>query len=318
MNTRILGKNGPALTEIGFGSWALGGPWIYGWGPADDGESVKAIHRAIDKGVNWIDTAAVYGFGRSEEVVAKALRDVSNDVFVATKCGLVPDGKGDVYRNSRPESIRKEAEDSLRRLNVECIGLYQIHWPDVNVPYEDSWGTMVDLQKDGKVRYIGVSNYDVGMLKRCMSVAPVQSLQPPYSMLTRDVEKEVLPFCRENDIGVVVYSPMQSGLLTGAFDKKKLAPDDWRHKIDWFQEPELSKALAFVDRLRPLGGRVKGNVAQVAIRWVLSNTAVTAAIVGARTPSQVDSNIGAASIELSAKDLVEVSTLIDEFYGGKK
>ena len=228
MKTRQLGTNGPELTVIGFGSWVIGGPWLYGWGPVDDNESVKAIRTALDRGINWIDTAAAYGFGHSEEIVAKALAGTREDVFVATKCGLVPDGKGGAYRNSKPASIRREVEESLRRLRRDRIDLYQIHWPDKSVPLEESWGTMVRLKEEGKVRFIGLSNYDVPMLERCRRVAPVQSVQPPYSMLRREVESEILPYCLKHGIGVVAYSPMQSGLLTGRFDLAKLAPDDWR------------------------------------------------------------------------------------------
>src|SRR5512135_406784 len=252
MEKRRLGKNGPELTAIGFGAWAIGGPWIYGWGQVDDSESVRAVRRGLDLGINWIDTAAAYGLGHSEEVVERALKGMTSRPFVATKCGLVPDGKGGVQGCLRPESIRKEAEASLKRLATERIDLYQFHWPDPAVPVEDSWGTMVDLQREGKVRYIGVSNFGVPLLKRCTAIAPVQSLQPPYSLIVRDFEKEVLAYCEANDIGVVAYSPMQSGLLTGRFDKSRLAADDWRRKTLLFQEPELSNALRFVDALRPL------------------------------------------------------------------
>ena len=312
MNTRQLGTDGPFLTVIGFGAWAIGGPWIYGWGRVDDEESIRAIHRAIDLGVNWIDTAAAYGFGHSEEIVAMALRGLSQDVFIATKCGLVPDGKGGVYRNSNPASMRREAEESLRRLRRDHIDLYQIHWPDVNVPYEESWGTMVRLREEGKVRFIGVSNYDVPMLERCATVAPVQSLQPPYSVFSRDVELETLPHCFRQGIGVVAYSPMQSGLLTGRFDMNKVAPDDWRRDFYMFQEPFLPKALQFVDQLRPVAARYSKTVGQLAVSWVLRHPSMTAAIVGARTTTQVEENVGAADFEISPSDMQLIGEMLQK------
>ncbi|MBP1679462.1 MAG: oxidoreductase [Bacteroidetes bacterium] len=314
MEKRVLGKGGPELTTVGFGAWAIGGPWIYGWGAVDDRESVAAIRRSLDLGVNWIDTAAAYGLGHSEEVVAKAVEGMSPRPFISTKCGLVPDGKGDVYRNSKPDSIRAEAEASLRRLKTDCIDLYQIHWHDESVPVEDAWGTLVRLREEGKVRYIGVSNYDVPLLQRCLKVAPVQSLQPPYSLLARHYEKETLPFCAGHGIGVIVYSPMQSGLLTGRFDLKKLAPDDWRHKISLFRDPELSQALEFVDDLRPIAARYRKTVGQLAVAWVLRNHAVTSAIVGARNESQVGENAGSAGWRISDADYAMISELYWKHY----
>jgi len=314
MEQRTLGTGGPSLTAIGFGAWAIGGPWIYGWGAVDDDVSVRAIHRALDLGVNWIDTAAAYGLGRSEEVVAKALAGMSSRPLVATKCGLVPDGRGDVRRCLAPESIRSEVEASLRRLQVETIDLYQIHWPDAAVPAEESWGTMIRLREEGKVRYIGVSNYDVPLLEKCMSVAPVQSLQPPYSLIARWNAAEVLPYCHRHGIGVVAYSPMQSGLLTGRFDRSRLAPDDWRLKISLFREPELSQALRFVDELRPIAARHSKTVGQLAVAWVLAHPAMTSAIVGARTPSQAEENNGAAGWNLSDKELDEIEALYRRHY----
>lgn len=314
MERRTLGTNGPELTTIGFGAWAIGGPWIYGWGAVDDRESIAAIRRSLDLGVNWIDTAAAYGLGHSEEIVAKAVAGMTPRPFVATKCGLVPDGRGDVYRNSHPESIRAEAEESLRRLRTDCIDLYQIHWHDDSVPVEDAWGTLVRLREEGKVRYIGVSNYDVPLLKRCLAVAPVQSLQPPYSLIARHYEKETLPFCAEHGIAVIVYSPMQSGLLTGRFDPARLAPDDWRHKSSLFREPELSQALAFVEELRPIADRYKKSVGQLAVSWVLRNPAVTAAIVGARNEAQASENIGSAGWSISDADLHQIDELYRRHY----
>jgi len=313
MKKRSLGQHGPELTVIGFGAWAIGGPWIYGWGKVDDRESVQAIHSALDSGINWIDTAAAYGLGHSEEVVGKAIKGMKHRPFIATKCGLVPDGKGNVYRNSRPESIRKEAEESLRRLGTDCIDLYQIHWDDASVPYEESWGTMVRLKEEGKIRHIGLCNYTAAMMERCRKIHPIQSLQPPYSMLTREVENETLPYCLKHNIGVVVYSPMQSGLLTGRFELRKLAPDDWRHKYHWFQESHLSKALKLVEDLRPVAEKHKRSVGHLAIQWVLRQSAVTSAIVGARRVEQVDENTGAAK-DLPAGVMDEVTGILEKHF----
>jgi len=301
---RILGKNGPQLSEIGFGAWAIGGPWEYGWGPVDDTESIKAIHRAIDLGINWIDTAAVYGLGHSEEVVAKALKGKRKEIFLATKCGMIWDAKGHVTIHASASSIRKEIEASLKRLITDYIDLYQIHWPDPETPVEESWGELVRLREEGKVRYIGVCNYDVPLLEKCNAIAPVQSLQPPYSMLRRQIEREILPYCLKNEIGVVAYSPLQSGLLTGNFDIKRLAPDDWRRKNKYFQEPYLSKALSFVEKLKPIAEKYHKTVSQFAVAWVLKNPAVTSAIVGARKVEQVEENVGAAGFVISDSDML--------------
>jgi len=307
MNQRKLGKNGPMLTEIGLGAWAIGGPWEWGWGRQDDRESIETIRKALDLGINWIDTAAAYGLGHSEEVVGNAVKGRRDEIFVATKCGLVWNEKGYVSRISRPESIMKEAEASLQRLKTDRIDLLQIHWPDTNVPVEESWETMVRLKEQGKVRYIGVSNYDSSLLEQCETVEHVNSLQPPYSLLDRNAESELLPWCREHGTGVVAYSPMRSGLLTGKFDKSRLAEDDWRRKDRAFKEPHLSKNLAFVDELKPIAEKYGKTVAQLAIAWVLANPAVTSAIVGARRPWQVEEIVGGAgwSIEQDDKNLIE-------------
>lgn len=312
MQTRMLGKNGPQLTVLGFGAWAVGGPWQWGWGKQDDNESIKAIQTAIDNGINWIDTAASYGFGHSEKVVAKAIKGIREKVFVATKCGLIDDGKGNAVRVSNPESIRKEIEDSLRRLQSDYIDLYQIHWPDPKVEVEKSWETMAQLKAEGKVKYIGVSNYKVELLERCMKIERVQSLQPPYSMLKRDYETEVFPYCLKNEIGVVAYSPMQAGLLTGKFDITKVAGDDWRRKDDMFKEPFLSKALAFVEKLKPIADKYGKTVGHVALAWVLSNPAITSAIVGARNDKQSKENIKAADLVLAEEDLALIQLYLDD------
>jgi aryl-alcohol dehydrogenase-like predicted oxidoreductase len=311
MNTRPLGTGGPLVTEIGFGAWALGGPWEFGWGPVDDNESIRALHRALDGGINWIDTAAVYGLGHSEEVVGRALKGTGQKAFLATKCGMVWDDSRKVKIHASPNSIRTEMEQSLRRLQRDHVDLYQIHWPDPETPVQESWGTLLRLKEEGKTRFIGVCNYDVKRLEECGRVAPVQSLQPSYSLLRRGVEKELLPYCRKNGIGVVAYSPMQSGLLSGSFTPDNLAPDDWRRKNQYFQDPYLSRALAFVETLRPIAARYhRRSVGQLAIAWVLQHSAVTSAIVGARTVRQVSENLAAAGFQISASDM----QLIEEAY----
>lgn len=313
MLTRQLGKNGPNLTVIGFGAWAIGGPWQFGWGKVDDTESVKAIHAAIDSGINWIDTAAVYGFGHSEEVVGKALKGMKEKVFTATKCGLVNDGNGNAINNLEPQSIRKEIEASLRRLDTDCIDLYQIHKPDPNVPIEISWEVMLKLKEEGKVKYIGVSNYDPVMMGKCIETAHVQSLQPPYSLIKREVDENTLPFCLKNEIGVVVYSPMQAGLLSGTFDMLKVAQDDWRRKNPYFDDPKLSSALALVEKLKPISARQNKSVGHLAIAWTLKNPSVTSAIVGARNTDQVKQNVDAANYIMSDEEYNEVTKLAREF-----
>jgi aryl-alcohol dehydrogenase-like predicted oxidoreductase len=310
MKTRNLGVNGPKLTVIGFGAWAIGGSWEFGWGAVDDKESIKAIHRGLDLGINWIDTAAVYGLGHSEEIVAQALRGTRGEVFVATKCGMVWNEKGEVTKNLKPKSIRKEVEDSLRRLQTEHIDLYQIHWPDPNTPAEDSWMTMAELLREGKVRNIGVCNYSVAELERCRAVAPVQSLQPPYNMVKRDVEEELLPYCQQHGIGVVAYSPMASGLLTGRFNYDNLASDDWRRKNPSYAEDNRAKVSSLLTRLKPIADRYNISFGELAVAWVLKNPAVTSAIVGARKQWQVEETVGAADIEMTPSDIHTLDELL--------
>ncbi len=292
MRKRKLGWTDLELTVIGFGSWALGGGgWESGWGPQDDEESIAAIHRALDLGINWIDTAAVYGLGHSEEIIAKALRGMSEKPIIATKCGLVWNEKGEVFGCLKRDSIRKEVEDSLRRLEVEVIDLYQIHWPDPDPDIEEAWSTMADLVKEGKIRYAGVSNFNVEQMKRIEKIHPIASLQPPYSMIMRDIEKEILPYCAEKNMGVIVYSPMQKGLLTGKFTPervKNLPPDDHRRSDPQFNEPLLSINLELVEKLKPIAEKHGRTLAQLAIAWVLRRPEVTAAIVGTRRPSQIE------------------------------
>lgn len=321
MQRRRLGNSDLEITPIGFGAWAIGGgDWIYGWGPQDDGESIAAIHRALDLGMNWIDTAAVYGLGRSEEVVARALADVpaSRRPYVFTKCSLIWDQRRQISHSLEPASLRRELDDSLRRLGVDAIDLYQIHWPSVppgrpTPLLEDAWRTLVDMQRAGKVRYLGVSNFDVDQLSRVRAIAPPVSLQPPYSMLMRGIEAAVLPYCEAHGIGVLAYSPMQSGLLTGRMTRERIAAfpsDDWRRTSPEFQEPRLTRNLALVETLRAIGARHGRSPGEVAVAWTLRLTAVTAAIVGARSAAQVDGVIGAMTFRLTAEEIAEIEAAL--------
>ena len=309
MKTKRLGNSDLFITPIGFGAWAIGGSgWEFGWGEQDDTQSVTAIHRALELGVNWIDTAAVYGMGHSEEVVARALRTWPGPrPYVFTKCGLRWDEQGYVHRDLSADSIRSECEESLRRLDVDVIDLYQVHWPIDHL--EEGWSAMAQLQKEGKVRWIGVSNFDVEELRRAQKIAPITSLQPPYSLVRREVEQEILPYCRSNGIGAIVYSPMASGLLTGAMTRERAASlpeSDWRSRDVEFKDPRLSRNLALVERLREVGERVQRPPGQVAIAWVLRNPAVTGAIVGARNATQVEGNVDAATLRLTNKEIAEI------------
>jgi len=309
MKTRQLGNSDLMITPIGFGAWAIGGSgWEFGWGEQDDKQSVAAIHRALELGINWIDTAAVYGMGHSEKVVALALRSWSGPrPYVFTKGGLRWDEQGYVHRSLNPASIRQECEDSLRRLNVDVIDLYQIHWPTEEL--EEGWTAMARLQKEGKVRWIGVSNFNVEEMRRAQEIAPITSLQPPYSLVHREIEQKILPYCRSEKLGVIVYSPMASGLLTGAMTRERadaLPSSDWRSRDAEFQEPRLSKNLALVERLRRVGERHGRSPGQIAIAWALRNPTVTGAIVGARNAKQVEGNVGAADLSLANEEIAEI------------
>lgn len=308
METRKFGNSDMRITPIGFGAWAIGGGgWEYAWGPQDDQESIEAIHAALDKGVNWIDTAAVYGLGHSEEVVARALEGMAQKPYVFTKCALRWDADGQVFGNLKRDSIRQELEESLRRLQTDTIDLYQIHWPDdANVDIEEAWGTLADMQREGKVRWIGVSNFDVAQLKRCLAIAPVTSLQPPYSLVKPEVGDEILPFCLEQNIGVIAYSPMYSGLLTGSMTRARVESfpsDDWRRTDDEFQEPRLTRNLALAELLKSIAAKHGRSAAEASVAWVLANPAVTGAIVGARRASQIDGFIGAVDFTLTDGDM---------------
>jgi aryl-alcohol dehydrogenase-like predicted oxidoreductase len=306
LQTRQLGNSDLHLTPIGFGAWALGGGgWAFGWGEQDDQDSIEAIQAALDKGVNWIDTAAVYGLGHSEEVVARALKGRADKPYIFTKCERVWDENGNITYNLKADSIRRECEASLRRLNVDVIDLYQIHWPQPEEDIEEGWTTLAELQQEGKVRWIGVSNFNVEQLERAQKIAPVTSLQPPYSLINREVEAEILPYCLEQGIGVINYSPMGAGLLTGAMTKERassLPDNDWRSRSDNFREPRLSRHLALVDLLRQIGDQHGRTPGEVAVAWTLYNPAVTAAIVGARNAAQIDGIIGALDFRLSDEE----------------
>jgi aryl-alcohol dehydrogenase-like predicted oxidoreductase len=319
MRTRHLGSAGPELSTVGFGAWAIGGPWRFGWGEVDDEDSIAAVRHAVELGVNWVDTAAVYGLGHSEEVVRRALAPyrVGEDVLVFTKCGRRWEGRPDgvIENDLRPESIREECERSLRRLGVERIDLYQFHWPDwmTGTALEDSWGTMVELVEEGKARWIGVANFDVDQLERCEAIHHVDSVQPPLSLLTRGARSTVVPWAADHGTGVIVYSPMGSGLLTGAFDHARIAaldPSDWRRESPAFQEPALSRNLDLVARLGSIAERIGATVPELAVGWVLAQPGVTAAIVGARLPRHADGWAGASDLELQQSTLDEIDAAI--------
>jgi aryl-alcohol dehydrogenase-like predicted oxidoreductase len=313
METRKLGNSDLKITPVGFGAWALGGGgWEFSWGAQDDAASIAAIHRALELGVNWIDTAAVYGLGHSEEVVARALKDWHGPrPYVFTKCVLSWDEKGKISPVFSSDSIRRECQDSLRRLQVETIDLYQIHWPpaDNGPALEEAWQTLAALQKEGKVRWIGVSNFNAEQLERAGKIAPVTSLQPPYSLIRRKIEKEVLPFCEKHGTGVIVYAPMASGLLTGAMTRERAAalpPDDFRSRNPEFSEPRLTKNIDLVERLRQVGARHGRSPGEVAIAWTLSHSAVTGAIVGARNAKQAEGVMRAGELKLSREEIAEI------------
>lgn len=305
-----LGGTALEITRVGFGAWAIGGGgWEFGWGPQEDAESIDAIHRALELGVNWIDTAAAYGFGHSEEVVGRAIAGLDERPYVFTKASLVPGPGGRVLHSLKRDSILREAEASLGRLGVDAIDLYQIHWPDPEADIEEGWAALAELKEQGLVRHIGVSNFDVDQLTRIQTIAPVETLQPPYSLIARDVEAEILPFAESEGIGVIVYSPMGSGLLTGAMSRERIAglpDDDWRKHDARFQEPQLSAHLALVERLRIVAARHDSTPGAVAAAWTLHNPAVHGAILGFRRPDQVDAILGAGSLELTDDDLAEI------------
>lgn len=314
MKKRRFGNTGMNITPIGFGSWAIGGAgWSHGWGPQDDNRAVEAVERAVELGINWIDTAAVYGLGHSEELIGKALAGLKNKPLVFTKCSLVWNDNRRIGNSLKADSIRRECEASLRRLNVDAIDLYQVHWPHPEHDIEEGWRTMAELKEEGLVRHIGVSNFNVEQMQRAHAIAPVESLQPPYSMLRRAIETDILPFCLEQNIGVIVYSPMLSGMLSGAMTRERalnLPPDDWRRNNKEFQEPRLSYNLELVELLKKTGKKHGLSAGEVAVAWTLRHPAVTAAIVGGRSAEQVEGTIGAAEMTFTQEEAREIETFI--------
>ena len=313
---RTLGNSDLNLTPIGFGAWAIGGgDWKFAWGSQDDDQSIEAIHRALDLGINWIDTAAVYGLGHSEEVVARALKSTSHKPYVFTKCALRWDEGRSIYNSIKAESVRFELESSLRRLNVDTIDLYQIHWPNPDPEIEEGWEELAKAKEQGKVRWIGVSNFNVEQMKRAQKIAPITSLQPPYSMLRPAIEAEILPFVQQNGIGVINYSPMVSGLLTGKMTAERVAAmpaDDWRRNSVEFNEPKLTRNLQLVELLREIGSGHGVTPGVVAVAWTLHHPAITAAIVGGRSGKQVEEISAALRFRLSEEEYQRINASLAE------
>lgn len=310
MLTKRLGTSDLNITPMGVGAWAMGGGgWQFAWGPQDDDASIAAIRTALEAGINWIDTAAVYGLGHSEEVVARALEGVSPRPYIFTKCERVWDAQGKISGSLKADSIRREVEASLRRLRVDVIDLYQIHWPEPDEDLEEGWATMAELKREGKVRWIGVSNFNTAQMRRAQAIAPITSLQPPYSIVSPEVEKSELPYCQAQGIGVIVYSPMKSGLLTGKMTRERIVnmpEDDFRRRTPNFQEPKLTRNLELVELLRRIGTRHGRSPGEVAIAWTLRNPAVTGAIVGMRSAEQARGVLGAMEFRLSPEEIAEI------------
>lgn len=319
MNTKSLGWTDLDFTRIGLGTWAIGGSgWAFGWGPQDDQLSIQTIHRALDLGVNWIDAAPVYGLGHCEKVVGKALNGIPHTPIIATKCGRSWDDNHRIYPSLRKKVLQQEVDSSLRRLSVDIIDLYQVHWPQPEEQIEEAWDTISDFVKAGKVRYAGVCNFNVTQLKRIQPIHPIASVQPPYSMLVRDAEHELLPYCAEHNIGVLTYSPLQKGLLTGSITPQRVqdfAGDDHRRRDPQFQEPLLTTNLQFVERLRPIAERNNRTIAQLAIAWVLRRTEVTSTIAGARKPTQIEETVELSISSISTEDLDEIDTALKKREG---
>ncbi len=315
MKTRKLGYSDLHLTPIGLGTWAMGGgDWKFGWGDQDDAASIASVHEALDAGVNWIDTAAIYGHGHAERVVGKAIQDRRDDVLIATKCGRVWEGESrEIGKSLRRESVHREVDISLQRLGIDCIDLYQIHWPEPDEEIEEGWGALAELVEAGKIRYAGVSNFNMEQLKRIQPIHPVTSLQPPYSMLRREVEEEILPYCRENQIGIVAYSPMQAGLLTGRFSKERvqnLPANDWRKANPFFTSPQLEANLSIIEQLRPVAAQMEITLPQLALAWVLRRSEMTAAIAGARRPEQILETVKAGEIVIPDELLLKIERML--------
>ena len=316
MQTRKLGYSELYLTTIGLGTWAMGGgDWKFGWGPQDDMASVKAIHTALDLGINWIDTAAIYGHGHAEEVVGRAIKGIRDEVIIATKCGRVWEGDSrEIGKSLKTESIKQEVEASLKRLDIETIDLYQIHWPEPDEEIEEGWAAMAQLVKEGKVRYVGVSNFNLEQLKRAQAIHPITSLQPPYSMFRREIEEEIMPYCNTNEIGIIAYSPMQAGLLTGKFTKERamaLPDSDWRSKHPFFREPQLGVNLETIKRLNQIAIEENISLSQLSLAWVLRNKEMTSAIVGARNPEQIEETAKASELKLTGTNIEAIEKILD-------
>ena len=318
--TKQLGNSDLNITAIGLGAWAIGGgDWQFAWGHQEDEESIQAIERSVELGINWIDTAPIYGLGHSEDVVAQAMKNLSGNgvalPYIFTKCSMRWNEKREIYRSLKAGSVREEVEDSLRRLNVDVIDLYQIHWPDPLADIEEGWEAAAKLQQEGKLRWLGVSNFNVEQMKRAQKIAPITSLQPPYSLLNRKIEAEILPFCEQNNIGIINYSPMSSGLLTGKMTAeriKAMPQDDWRRKSPNFLEPKLTRNLELVDLLREIGDQHDVEPGVVAIAWTLRQPAVTAAIVGGRNAKQVEGTLPAAEFRLSPEEVKQIDAFVAE------
>ncbi len=316
METRRLGNSDLEITRLGIGAWAIGGSgWNGSMGLQNESDSIPAIQAALDYGLNWIDTAALYGLGHSEEVVARAIQNRSPKPFIFTKCERVWDEAGNIGPCLKAASVRRECEDSLRRLNVDAIDLYQIHWPEPDEDIEEGWTELARLKEEGKVRWIGVSNFSVQQIVRAQAIAPIVSLQPPYAVVRREIEQDILPFCMKQNIGVIVYSPMYAGLLTGAMTKERVAnflAEDWRRNLPGFKEPELSRNLRVVEHLREIGHRHGRSPGEVAIAWTLNHPAVTGAIVGFRSPQQVSGIVGAADFRLDPSDIDQIGAALEQ------
>lgn len=316
MRTRKLGYSDLEFSTVGLGTWAIGGSWEFGWGKQDDRDSIDTIQEAMDCGINWIDTAPIYGLGRSETIVGSAIKGMGRKPLIATKCGLIWNDSVDRIPCLEPASIVRECENSLKRLGVEVVDLYQIHWPTNDEDAVEAWATIAKLIGQGKVRYGGVSNFSVEQMRKCQEIHPIASLQPQYNMLIRDIEDGVLEFCGKNNIGVIAYSPMGRGLLTGKFDAARLASladDDHRKNVPLFQEPKFSVVLGFVEQLKDIANRNSITLAQLSIAWVLARNEVTAAIVGARRAGQISETVNGGNVSLSQDDLIEINNLINEF-----
>jgi aryl-alcohol dehydrogenase-like predicted oxidoreductase len=316
MQTRKLGYSELHPTTIGLGTWAMGGgDWKFGWGPQEDTASIKAIHTALDIGINWIDTAAIYGHGHAEEVVGKAIKGIGDEVIIATKCGRIWEGNSrEIGKSLRAKSIRQEVEASLKRLSIEVIDLYQIHWPEPDEEIEEGWDTMAQLVREGKVRYVGVSNFNLEQLKRAQAIHPIASLQPPYSMFRREIEEEIMAYCDNNQIGIIAYSPMQAGLLTGKFSRERaltLPDSDWRSRHPFFTEPQLSTNLETIERLKKIAIEENVSLSQLSLAWVLRNKEMTSAIVGARNSEQIQETAKAAELTLTRANIESIENILD-------